>query len=87
MPVQVHYSDQYNRVRATFTRATRLAIEFVEDEIARDPSLGPHRRERPDGSIWDYSAEDIYVVYRRVSENLVEFERLIDLRAPDASVE
>jgi hypothetical protein len=45
------------------------------------------RRERPDGSIWDYSAEDIYVVYRRVSENLVEFERLIDLRAPDASVE
>jgi hypothetical protein len=83
MPVPVSYADEYLRVRRKLTRATRIAVEVVEDEIAREPELGHHRRRLDDGTILDYSAEDVYVIYDRSESGAVEFRRLLDLRAPD----
>ena len=81
MPMRVVYSPQYRSVRETLTRATRLALEFAEQEIANDPSLGHHRRETADGAIVDFSTEDLWIRYRRLSDDVVQFERVIDLRA------
>lgn len=75
------YSPQYRSVRASLSRATRLALDFAEQEIADDPSPGRHRRETADGAIVDYSVEDVWIRYRRLSDEVVELERVIDLRA------
>ncbi len=81
MPMRVVYSPQYRSVRKGLSRATRLALDFAEEEIANDPSLGHHRRETADGAIVDYTVEDVWIRYRRLSDDVVEFERVIDLRA------
>lgn len=75
------YSPQYRSVRESLSRATRLALEFAEQEIADDPSPRHHRRETADGAIVDYSVEDVWIRYRRLSDEVVELERVIDLRA------
>ena len=80
MPIRVVYSRQYRLVRESLPRATRLALDFAEQEIANDPSLGHHRRETADGAIVDYSVEDVWIRYRRLTDEVVEFERVIDLR-------
>jgi hypothetical protein len=81
MPARVVYLPTYRSMRATLSRATRLALDIVEQEIANDPSPGHHRRELSDGAIIDYSAQELLVRYRRLSEDVVEFERVLDLRA------
>jgi len=81
MPVRVVYSPTYQTTRAGLSRATRLALDIAEREIANDPSPGHHRRELSDGAIVDYSAEDILIRYRRLAEDVVEFERVLDLRS------
>lgn len=81
MPMRVVYSPLYRSVRDSLSRATQLALAFAEEEIANDPSLGHHRRETADGAIVDYSVEDVWIRYRRLTEDVVEFERVIDLRA------
>lgn len=80
MPVRLVYSPKYRLMRANITRATRLAIAFAEQEIADDPSPRHHRRELPDGAIVDYSVQDVLIRYRRLSNEVVELERLLDLR-------
>jgi hypothetical protein len=82
VPIRLIYSLQYQSVRKSLSRATRLALEFAEQEIADDPSPRHHRREIADGSIVDYSVEDVLIRYRRLSDEIVELERVIDLRAP-----
>jgi hypothetical protein len=57
-----------------------LVLDIAEVEIARDPSPGHHRRELSDGAIVDYSAEDLLIRYRRLGDDVVEFERVLDLR-------
>lgn len=79
--MRVVYSPQYRAVRASLSRATRLALDFAEEAIANDPSLQHHRRETADGAVVDYSVEDVWIRYRRLSDEVVEFERVIDLRA------
>ncbi len=69
------WQDRYSSVVGT------AAGRFPEDEIANDPSPGHRRRETRDGSIVDYSAEDIWIRYRLLDDTSVEFERVIDLRA------
>lgn len=81
MPIRVVYSPQYRSVRESLSRATRLALDFAEQEIANDPSPGHHRRETADGAIVDYSAEDVWIRYRRLSDDVIEFQQVIDLRA------
>ena len=81
MPMRVVYSPLYRSVRESLSRATQLALDFAEEEIANDPSLGHHRRETADGAIVDYSVEDVWIRYRRHTDEVVEFERVIDLRA------
>ena len=81
MPMRVVYSPQYRSVRASLSGVTQLALDFAEQEIAHDPSLGHHRRETADGAIVDYSIEDVWIRYRRLADEVVEFERVIDLRA------
>jgi hypothetical protein len=81
VPIRLIYSLQYRSVRRSLSRATRLALEFAEQEIAADPNPGHHRREIADGSIVDYSVEDVLIRYRRLSDEVVELERVIDLRA------
>lgn len=78
--MRVVYSPQYRSVRETLSRATRLALDFAEDEIARDPSPAHHRRELSDGAIVDYSAEDLLIRYRRLAD-VIEFERVLDLKS------
>ena len=81
MPARVVYSPSYRSARETLSRATRLALDIAEEEIARDPTPGHHRRELSDGAVVDYSAEDILIRYRRLGDDVVEFERVIDLRS------
>ena len=81
--MRVVYSPLYRSVRKSLSRATQLALDFAEEEIATDPSPGHHRRETADGAIVDYSIEDVWIRYRRLSEDVVELERVIDLRSPD----
>jgi len=85
MPVRVRYSREYMRVREKLDPLAVLALEIVEDEIARDPGIGHHRRQIRDGAIFDYSGGegDILVRYRRISPEVVEFEKVKDLRNPD----
>lgn len=82
MAVRVTYSPEYRRVRERLSPATRMAVGIAEDEIASDPELGHDRRESG-GSIFDYSAQETLIQYRRLHDGAVEFERLIDLRDPD----
>jgi len=79
--MRVVYSPLYRSVRYSLSRATQLALDFAEEEIANDPSLGHHRRETADGAIVDYSVEDVWIRYRRLGDDVVEFQRVIDLRA------
>jgi DNA-binding transcriptional ArsR family regulator len=79
--MRVVYSPLYQSVRESLSPATRLALDFAEEEIASDPSLRHHRRETRDGAVVDYSVEDVWIRYRLVTGEVVEFERLIDLRA------
>ena len=79
--MRVVYSRQYRTARATLSPATRWVLNFAEEEIANDPSLGYRRRQLDDGSIIDFSAEDLVIRYRLLSDEVVEFERVIDLRA------
>lgn len=81
MPARVVYSPIYRSARETLSRATRLALDIAEGEIARDPSPGHHRRELADGAIVDYSAEDLLIRYRRIGDDVVEFERVLDFRS------
>lgn len=81
MPIRVVYALRYQSERERLPRATRLALDFAEQEIANDPNLGHHRRETADGAIVDYSVEDVWIRYRRLSDDVVQFERVIDLRA------
>ncbi len=81
--MRVVYSPQYRSVRENLTAATQLALAIAEDEIAKDPSLGHRRRELRDGAIIDYSVEDVLIRYRLLSDEVVEFQRAIDLRAQD----
>ena len=81
MPIRVVYSPQYRSESESLSRALRLALEFAEQEIADDPSLGHHRRELSDGAIVDYSVEDLLIRYRRLAVDVIEFERLLDLRS------
>lgn len=82
MRMRLVYSPQYRSVRKGLARATRLALDFAEQEIADDPSLRHHRRETIDGAIVDYSIEDVWIRYRRLNDEVVELERVIDLRQP-----
>jgi hypothetical protein len=82
VPMRVVYSPQYRFVRESLSPATRLALDFAEDEIANDPSPRHRRRELEDGTVVDFSVEDVVIQYRRLSDEVVEFERVIDLRAP-----
>lgn len=75
------YAPRYQSERGKLSRATRTALDFVEDEILDDPGPRHHRRELSDGAIVDFSAEDLLVRYRRLSYDVVEFERLVDLRS------
>lgn len=75
------YSPAYRLVRESLSGAARLALDFAEQEIANEPSLGHHRRETADGAIVDYSVEDVWIRYRRLTDDVVQFERVIDLRA------
>lgn len=79
--MRVVYSPEYRSVKESFSGAARLALDFAEQEIANEPSLGHHRRETADGAIVDYSVEDVWIRYRRLIDNVVQFERVIDLRA------
>jgi DNA-binding transcriptional ArsR family regulator len=79
--MRVVYALQYQSERERLSRATRLALDFAEQGIANDPSLGHHRRETGDGAIVDYSVEDVWIRYRRLTDEVIEFERVIDLRA------
>ncbi len=81
MPMRVVYSPQYRSVREQLPRVVRLALDFAEDEIAKDPSPGHRRRELSDGAIVDYSVEDVLIRYRLLGDEVVEFQRVIDLRA------
>lgn len=81
MPVRVVYSAQYRSMRESLSRGTRLALAFAEEEIAKDPRPGHHRREVSDGAIVDYSAGDLLIRYRRLADDVVEFERVLDLRS------
>lgn len=80
MRMRLVYSPQYRSVRENLARAIRLALDFAEEEIADDPSLRHHRRETADGAIVDFSVEDVWIRYRRLSDEVVELERVIDLR-------
>jgi hypothetical protein len=81
VPMRMVYSPLYRSVRQTLSRATQLALDIAEEEIATDPSPGHHRRETGDGAIVDYSVEDVWIRYRRLNDEVVELERVIDLRA------
>lgn len=83
MPARVVYSLRYQSTREALSRATRLALDIAEEEIAKDPSPGHHRRELSDGAVVDYSVEDLLIRYRRLSDDVVEFERFLDLRSLD----
>ena len=58
-----------------------MALDIAEEEIAKDPTPGHHRRELSDGAIVDYSAEGLLIRYRRIGDDLIEFERVLDLRS------
>lgn len=75
------YAPRYQSERRKLSRATRTALDFVEDQIVDDPSPRHHRRELSDGAIVDFSAQDLLVRYRRLSDEVVEFERVLDLRS------
>lgn len=81
MPARVVYSPTYLAARRALSRATRLALEIAEQEIATDPTPGHHRRELSDGAIVDYSAEELLIRYRRLADDVVAFERVLDLRS------
>jgi len=81
MPARVPYSQSYRSARASLSRATRLVLVVAEEEIAKDPSPGHRRRELSGGAIVDYSAEDLLIRYRRLADDVVMFERVLDLRS------
>lgn len=81
MPARVVYSPRYRSARTLLSRATQLALDIAEEEIAKDASPGHRRRELSDGAIVDYSAEDLLIRYRRLSDDVVLFERVLDLRS------
>jgi hypothetical protein len=85
MPVRVSYSPSYLRVRNQLDSLAVRALEEVEDGIAFDPAVGPHRQQIPDGSIFDYHGlqGDLIVRYRPLGAEAVQFEALRDLRNPD----
>ena len=83
MPIRVVYSPLYRSVRQRLSRATQLALDFAEEEIATDPNPGHHRRETADGAIVDYKVQDVWIRFRRLPDETVEFERVIDLRSQD----
>lgn len=57
----------------------RAAVRYVEDEIARDPAPGLNRRVLIDGSIVDFSAEDLLIQYRHKGSDVV-LELVLDER-------
>jgi hypothetical protein len=79
------YSLEYQRVRSQLDSLARRALEQVEEDIAFDPTVGPHRQQTSDGAVFDYHGlrGDLIVRYRRLAADLVEFEALKDLRNPD----
>ena len=85
MPVRVVYAREYLRVRDQLDSLAVRALEEVENEIALDPAIGSHRQQIRDGAIFDYHGlqGDLIVRYRNLTTEVVEFERLKDLRNPD----
>ena len=81
MRMRAVYAPRYQSERGKLSRATRTALDFVEDMILDNPSPRHHRRELSDGAVVDFSAQDLLVRYRRLSEDVVEFERVLDLRS------
>jgi hypothetical protein len=81
--MRVVYSPQYRSVRSSLSQATRLALDIAEREIVNDPSPGHHRRELSDGAFVDYSVEDLLIRYRQLAPDVIEFERVLDLRTID----
>jgi hypothetical protein len=75
------YAPRYQTERGKLSRATRTALDFVEEQILDDPGPRHHRRELSDGAVVDFSAQDLLVRYRRLSAEAVEFERVLDLRS------
>lgn len=84
MRVRVRYLREYLRVRDQLDSLALRALEQIEDDIAEDPELGPHRRQIGD-SIYDFHGlqGDLIVQYRRVDLERVEFQRLRDQRNPN----
>jgi hypothetical protein len=64
MALKLIKSPRYQALRDNLPLGARAAVRIVENEIVRDPSPGPNRRVLDDGSIVDFSAEDLLVQYR-----------------------
>lgn len=84
MRVRVTYSLEYRSVRDRLDSLARRALEEVEDAIADDPEVGPHRQRIGDW-IFDYHGlkGDLIVRYRWLNPEAIEFSGLKDMRNPD----
>jgi hypothetical protein len=84
VPVRVVYSPEYQSVRERLDPLARRALEEIEDAIADDPAVGPHRQQIGE-SIFDYHGlqGDLIVRYHYLSPEAIEFSGLKDMRNPN----
>lgn len=75
-------SPFYQWEKANLSRADRLRLRFVEDEIRLDPSVGSEseRTKMIDGGIADASAPGLLVEYYQISSTTVELRHVYDLQ-------
>lgn len=83
MPSPVSYSQEYDRVRKRLTPGERILVGEAEDRISQNPSPDRRGRFEVDTFVYDSAAEDFLIEYRVLSDGVVSFDRLIDLRNPD----
>jgi hypothetical protein len=76
-------SQFYQWEKENLSRADRLRLRFVEDEIARDPSVGGERTQLLDGGIADRSAPGLLVEYYPTDSTTVELRHVYDLQELD----
>ena len=80
MSVPLRETDQYTALKENLNRNAKGTLVWVERRIEEDPSLGPGRRELDNGDIFDFSAEGLGVVYRRMSPEMTLLRLVWDER-------
>lgn len=79
MPVNLRYTEEYAARKAALSDARRLSLSLIEEGIQVDPHGRYYRRDRPDGSVVDYSEQNLYVTFRLLDDETAEMMEFLDL--------